>query len=81
MSDLQELPTLEAAPTAAQITEMREQAAADGATIQVALPTETPPPKRLVVSPRGTCVLLQDTRTASFNPSVPADEIADALST
>jgi hypothetical protein len=80
MPDLQDLPTLETPPTAARITEMREKAAAKDETVQVLLPTETDPPERLVVSPRGTCVLLQDTRTASFNPSVPADEVADALS-
>ena len=80
MPDLQDLPTLDASPTAAQIAEMREKAAAEGESVQAVLPTDADVPKRLVVSPRGTCVLLQDTREESFNPSVDAADIAEALS-
>jgi len=71
---------LDASPTAAQIAEMREKAAAEDESVQAALPTDADVPKRLVVSPRGTCVLLQDTREESFNPSVDAADIAEALS-
>jgi hypothetical protein len=80
MPDLQDLPTLDASPTAAQIAEMREKAAAEGESVQVALPTDADVPKRLVVSPRGTCVLLQDTREESFTPAVDAADVAEALS-
>ncbi len=36
-------------------------------------------PKRFVVSPRGTCVVLTNLREDSFNPSETAEDIASAL--
>jgi hypothetical protein len=47
--------------------------------VGVTFPTADGDRKRFVVSPRGTCVLLNDTREATFNRSVDAAEIAATL--
>ncbi|GEM_PF-2504390 len=79
MSDPDDRTMLDSPPTADRISQLREQAAAAGESVQVTFSTDTGDTKRFVVSPRGTCVLLNDTREDSFNPSVDAADIADAL--
>lgn len=69
---------LDALPDAELITRLREQAEDDGA-VGVIFPTTDGEQKRLVVSPRGTCVLLNDVSEKTFNRSLPAGEIAEAL--
>jgi len=70
---------LTAPPDADMIADLREKASDRGETVGVTFPTPDGDRKRFVVSPRGTCVLLNDTREDTFNRSVDADEIADAL--
>ncbi len=72
--------TLSAPPDAELIADLREQAAAQGKSVEVTFPSTDGETKRFVVSSRGTCVILANTREDSFNPSVAAEEIASALS-
>jgi len=71
---------LDETPGAATIRHLREQAADRG---ESAIATFTTPERdayHLVVSSRGTCVLLQDGVTVqTFNPSFSDDDVADAL--
>lgn len=71
---------LDAPPDAEYVADLREQAAAQGESVEVTFPSPDGETKRFVVSPRGTCVLLANTRKDSFNPSVAAEDIASALS-
>lgn len=71
---------LDAPPDAERIADLRKQAATQGNSVEVTFPTASGETKRFVVSPRGTCVLLANTREDSFNPSVAAEDIASALS-
>jgi len=70
--------TLDAPPDADLITELRDRAHDRGEAVGVIFPADGER-KRLVVSPRGTCVLLNETREDSFNPSVGVEEIAATL--
>ena len=70
--------TLDAAPNAEVIASLRDQAADRGESVGVTFPADGDT-KRFVVSPRGTCVLLNDTREDTFNRSVAAEKIAAAL--
>lgn len=70
---------LDAPPGAERIAQLREQAADRDESVGITFPTSDDERKRFVVSPRGTCVLLNDTREDSFNPSVGVEEIAAAL--
>jgi hypothetical protein len=70
---------LESPPDAETIVELRDQAAAQDETVEVTFPTAGGDTKRFIVSPRGTCVLLQNTREDSFNPSVAPKDIAESL--
>lgn len=79
MPDQSESPHLDAPPDADRITELREQAAAEGTAVELRFPTADGTTKRFVVSPRGTCVLLDDTREDTFNQSVAPEEIAASL--
>lgn len=79
MPDAIEMTDLEAPPDADTITELRDEADSSGATVGVTFPTPDGDRKRFVVSPRGTCVLLNDTREDTFNRSVDATEIASSL--
>ncbi len=72
-------PALDAPPDAARIADLREQAAEEDRSIEVTFPDADGDPKRFVVSPRGTCVVLTDLREDSFNPSEAAEDIASAL--
>lgn len=73
------LSDLSSPPDAEDIAELRTQASNRDDSVQVHFPASNGETKRFVVSPRGTCVVLNDTRTASFNPSVDAEDIAEAL--
>ena len=65
-------------PDADTITSLRAEAREQGASVQANIPmNETT--KRLVVSPRGTVVLLNDVSEETFNASHSAEDIAAAL--
>lgn len=65
-------------PTTALVKSLRSKAAKRGEEVTAELPTEEP--RFLVVSPRGTCVVLnEDTRQATFPPDEDADAVADDL--
>jgi hypothetical protein len=66
-------------PDAEAIADLRNQASAQDESIEVTFSTTDGDTKRLVVSPRGTCVLLQDTREDSFIPSVAPEDVAASL--
>lgn len=79
MTDAVDRRTLDQTPNASDIASYREEAAEHDVSIEA---TYTPPDgaqKRLVVSPRGTVVLLNDVSEETFNQSRSADEIATAL--
>jgi len=71
--ELAELPDEEA------ISSLREQAQEQGASVEARFPTADGKQKRLVVSPRGTVVLLNDVSKDTFNRSVSASDVATAL--
>jgi hypothetical protein len=71
--------SLDSPPDAETIAELRNQASAQGEAAEVTFPTANGDTKRFVVSPRGTCVVLQNTREDSFNPSVAPEEVAASL--
>lgn len=79
MTDTPDMDSLDAPPDADRISALRDTAAAQGEAVGVTFPTSDGTRKRFVVSPRGTCVLLNDTREDSFIPSVEAATIAAAL--
>lgn len=79
MTDSTDVSTLDGPPDAAQIADLRDRAADEDASIEVHFPAADGGTKRFVVSARGTCVILSDLREDSFNPSVTASDIADAL--
>lgn len=70
---------LDAPPDASQISAYRDEADAEDISIEVTYPAEDAE-KRVVVSPRGTVVLLNDVSETTFNQSESAEEIAAALS-
>jgi hypothetical protein len=70
---------LDQTPDADTITTLRDEADDAGSSVQVTFPAPDGTEKRLVVSPRGTVVLLNDVSEETFNPSRSAAEIADAL--
>jgi len=70
---------LDSPPSAARIAEAREAAAAAEASMELTFPVASGGEKRLVVSPRGTVVLLNDVSEATFNQSESAESIASAL--
>jgi len=72
-------PSLDAPPDADRISALRKQAADEDRSVEVTFPGTDGEPKRFVVSPRGTCVVLTNLREDSFNPSKAADDIASAL--
>lgn len=71
--------TLDQIPDASVIRSFREEAAQTDASIEATYPSADGPEKRLVVSPRGTVVILNDVSEDTFNQSTDASEIADAL--
>jgi hypothetical protein len=70
---------LDSPPDAETIAELRTQASAQDKSAEVTFLTAGDDTKRFVVSPRGTCVVLGNTREDSFNPSVTAEEVATSL--
>jgi hypothetical protein len=70
---------LDQIPDADTITSLRDEAEEAGSSVQVSFPAPDDTEKRLVVSPRGTVVLLNDVSEETFNQSRSATEIADAL--
>jgi hypothetical protein len=70
---------LEAIPDESMIADFREEAADQDASIEASFPASDGDTKRLVVSPRGTVVLLKNVSEETFNRSVAPAEIADAL--
>lgn len=79
MTDAIDFRDLTSPPDADTIADLRDEASSRGESLGVTFPTANGARKRFVVSPRGTCVLLNDTREDTFNRSVDADEIAEAL--
>jgi hypothetical protein len=79
MADTPDMRDLAAPPDADTIADLREEADRLGDSVGVTFPTPDGARKRFVVSPRGTCVLLNDTREDTFNRSVGAEEVAAAL--
>lgn len=71
--------TLDQIPDADTIRSFRDEAAETEASIEATYPSAADEEKRLVVSPRGTVVLLNDVSEDTFNHSVDAAEIAEAL--
>lgn len=71
--------TLDAPPTADRIATARQTAADQHVSVELRFPAGDDA-KRLVVSPRGTVVLLTDASEDTFHHSTSADEIAAALS-
>jgi hypothetical protein len=69
---------LDAIPDESTIATLREEAAAQDVSIEAHYPTGDEA-KRLVVSPRGTVVLLNDVSEDTFNQSVSPAEIAAQL--
>lgn len=70
---------LDQIPDADVITSLREQAEAESVSVEARFPAGSETQKRLVVSPRGTVVLLNDVSEETFNRSRSANEIADTL--
>lgn len=79
MPDTIETTDLDSIPNADTIAELRTRASEKGQSVGVTFPSPEGERKRLVVSPRGTSVLLNDVSEETFNRSVEADAIADAL--
>ena len=71
--------TLDHVPDASTITSLRDDAAEQDASVEVKYPGDEDAEKRLVVSPRGTVVVLTDVSEATFNRSRSATEIAEQL--
>jgi hypothetical protein len=70
---------LDQIPDESTIASLREQAEEDAVSVEVRFPAGEGDTKRLVVSPRGTVVLLNDVSEETFNRSLSAAEIANAL--
>lgn len=70
---------LDAIPDASTITTLRDKAETEAVSVEAHFPTPESEKKRLVVSPRGTVVLLNDVSEKTFNRSTTADEIANEL--
>lgn len=75
-----EMKDLNAIPDAETIASLRDEAEDRGEDVGATFSTADGDVKRLVVSPRGTCVLLnEEVSEETFNRSLTADEIAAAL--
>jgi hypothetical protein len=79
MSDAAQHHDLDEIPDESTIVSLREQAEAEAVSVEARFPTDDGEQKRLVVSPRGTVVLLNDVSEETFNRSLSAAEIATAL--
>lgn len=79
MPDEIELQDLNAIPDAETIRSFREQAAEEDTSVGATFPAPDGTQKRLIVSARGTCVLLNDVTEETFHHSLTAEEIARDL--
>jgi hypothetical protein len=79
MSDTVQRLELDTLPNADTIVSLRKRAKGDAVSVEAHFSTSSGEQKRLVVSPRGTVVLLNDVSEKTFNRSRSANEIADAL--
>lgn len=79
MSDPIELRDLDTPPDADTVRSLRSQARDRDKSMGVTYPATDKTRKRFVVSPRGTCVVLNDTREETYNHSVSAEKIAESL--
>lgn len=79
MTDAVDRRTLDQTPDASDIATYREEAAEQDVSIEATYTTPNGGTKRLVVSPRGTVVLLNNVSEKTFNQSRSAAEIATAL--
>lgn len=79
MPDSVQRRSLDQVPDAATITALREEANEEAASVEASFSTADGTKKRLVVSPRGTVVLLNDVSEDTFNRSVSAADVAEAL--
>jgi hypothetical protein len=72
--------TLDGPPEAKAITSFREQADQESRSIVARYENEAGEPRFVVISDRGTCVLLDDhVSMETFNQNVEAADIAEAL--
>lgn len=79
MVDTKATSSLDEIPSGDTIESLRDEARDGGESAVVTFPEGDGERKRLVVSPRGTCVLLNDVSEDVFNSSVEPHEIAAAL--
>jgi len=79
MSTSAEPRTLDQIPDTDTISSLRDEAEAEGTSVEVTYPSPDGPEKRLVVSPRGTVVVLTDVTEATYNRSASAADIAEQL--
>jgi hypothetical protein len=79
MTDTVDRRTLNDVPDESTIATLRDEAAGQEVSIEATYPSPDGPQKRMVVSPRGTVVILQDTSEATFNQSTSAADIAASL--
>lgn len=79
MTDTVDRRTLDQRPDASTIAALRETAADGEVSIEATYPSADDAQKRMVVSPRGTVVILDDTSEATFNRSTSAADIAASL--
>lgn len=70
---------LDAIPDESTIASLRDEAEAEAVSVEAHFPATNGEEKRLVVSPRGTVVLLNDVSEETFNRSKTAAQIAEAL--
>ncbi|MFP4227379.1 MAG: hypothetical protein ACLFTE_00970 [Salinivenus sp.] len=78
MTDTIQRKSIDHLPGAHQIASYREEANTTGSSVEVQFPAGDTT-KRLVVSPRGTVVLLNNVSEEAFNRSVSPEDIAAAL--
>lgn len=72
--------TLDAPPAVDTIEQYRKEAEERGDSFIAAFPNAEQEQRYLVVSPRGTCVLLDANYSEdTFNPSVSAEAVAEAI--
>lgn len=79
MTDSVDRTTLDSAPDESTIVSLRETAKETDTSVEATFPTNEGEQKRLVVSPRGTVVLLNTVSEETFHRSRSAAEIATAV--
>jgi len=79
MSDSVQRRSLDHIPDEATISTLRKEANEEATSVEASFPAADGAEKRLVVSPRGTVVLLNDVSEDTFNRSVASAKIVEAL--